>query len=489
MRIFLIFFSILLLSACTKDKFNTADQSQYPADVSAIVVNTCATAGCHNTQSAVNANDLDFSTWDNMFKGGKNGSSVIPYSVDYSFALYFMNTDPNLGLSLLPRMPYNRTPLSTSDYLTIRNWIANGAPDKNGFVKFSDDPNRKKFYVCMQSCNQVAVFDAATRVIMRYVKVGDGLGGPHDIEITPDGKYWALAFINGDIVQFFYTTDDQLAGTVNIGAAPWNIITFTHDSKTAFVSSFADPQQIAQIDVTTFSKTLTITGIANPHGLHVNSNDSILYATSQYGNYINKIYLKGFLQYSSDQIPLDQYPPYSSSGSNSEDPHQINFSPDESKYFVSCQNSNEVRILQTSNDSLLAIVKVGVKPQEIVVSHNQPYLFVTCMEDSVTWPGTDHGSVYRINYNTYEKLALHCGWQPHGIDVDDDHNLVYVANLNYSTTGPAPHHVSDCGGRNGYVSIIDMNTWNFLKVPLLNGLPYTYKNEVLAYPYEVAYRK
>jgi len=485
MRNFLIFFSVLSLSACTKDKFNTADQSQYPADVSAIMENRCATAGCHNTQSAVNANGLDFSTWDNMFKGGKNGSSVIPYSVDYSYALYFLNTDPNLGLSLLPRMPYNSTPLNTSEYLTIRNWIAKGAPNKDGFVKFSDNPNRKKFYVCMQSCNQVAVFDAETKVVMRYVKVGDGQGGPHDIAITPDGKYWALAFINGDIVQFFNTSNDQLVQTINIGSAPWNVITFTHDSKKAYVSSFADPQKIAEIDLTTFSKTLDITGLANPHGIYVNSNDSILYATSQYANYIYKIYLKGFLQYSWDTVHLDQWAP----SALPEWPHQINFNPDESKYFVSCQNSNEVRIFQTSNDSLLAVVQVGITPQEIEFSDKQPYMFVTCMEDTVTFGPAERGSVYRINYNTYEKLALHCGWQPHGIEIDDDHNMVIVANRNYGN-GPAPHHSTpNCAGRNGYVSIIDMNTWNLLNVTLHDGSTYVYKNEVLPEPYEVAYRK
>src|ERR1041385_8350807 len=104
MRSLLLLFLLWGAGGGTKDLF---DKSGYLKEIPAILVNKCATAGCHNTQSAVNANGLDFSTWDNMFKGGKNGSSVIPYSVDYSYCLYFINTNPALGLILQPSMPYN----------------------------------------------------------------------------------------------------------------------------------------------------------------------------------------------------------------------------------------------------------------------------------------------------------------------------------------------------------------------------------------------
>jgi hypothetical protein len=67
--------------------------------------------------------------------------------------------------------------------MTLKNWIAAGAPNCEGYVNFSDNPARKKFYVCMQPCNQVAVFDAETRVIMRYVQVGNGNGGPHQVAL------------------------------------------------------------------------------------------------------------------------------------------------------------------------------------------------------------------------------------------------------------------------------------------------------------------
>jgi hypothetical protein len=171
-NIFLTIFILSIVTGCTNDKHEIPAKLSYPREVSSIILNKCATAGCHNTQSAGNAGGLDFSTWEKMFEGGRNGSSVIPFSVDYSYMLYFVNIYSDLGISLEPTMPYNEAPLSRNEVVTLRNWIAEGAPNSEGFVKFSDNPNRKKFYVCMQGCDQVAVFDAASRVIMRYVKVG-----------------------------------------------------------------------------------------------------------------------------------------------------------------------------------------------------------------------------------------------------------------------------------------------------------------------------
>jgi hypothetical protein len=37
-----------------------------------------------------------------------------------------------------------------------------------------------------------------------------------------------------------------------------------------------------------------------------------------------------------------------------------------------------------------------------------------------------------------------------------------VANRNVTSDGPAPHHSNNCGGRNGYVTFIDMNTLTLL---------------------------
>jgi DNA-binding beta-propeller fold protein YncE len=477
---------ITFLYGCSYDKNEpVSSEVSYPKEVGTIILNKCATAGCHNTQSAGNAGGLDFSTWDKMFEGGFNGSSVIPYSVDYSFMLYFVNTYPDLGISLEPRMPYNQPRLSRDEVLTLRNWIAGGAPNADGFVKFSDDANRQKFYVCMQGCDQVAVFDAKSRVIMRYIKVGvsEIIESPHQVRITPDGKYWCVNFISGHVLQVFNTSDDALVASIEIGNATWNTITFSPDSKKAYVCATQINPQIVEVNLQTMSFSRQIPSSGFPHGSYVTQDGSTLYVTSQFGNHLTKIYLSDL---SYDDVTIDGTFTPNNTG-NSYDPHEIIFTPDESYYFVTCQYSNDVRMLRKSDDSLRAVIPVGSTPLEMAISETRPYLYVSCMEDSSV--AGRKGKVYVINYQTGQVItSLYTGWQPHGLSVDDGRQLVYVTNRNVSTNGPAPHHTSGCG-RNGYVTIIDIITNQMLRITLPDGFSYDYKNEVLADPYFIAYRK
>jgi hypothetical protein len=47
--------------------------------------------------------------------------------------------------------------------------------------------------------------------------------------------------------------------------------------------------------------------------------------------------------------------------------------------------------------------------------------------------------------------------------INDNSNEVIVANRNQTSDGPAPHHSSDCLGRNGNLVSIDENTLQLKK--------------------------
>jgi hypothetical protein len=61
----------------------------------------------------------------------------------------------------------------------------------------------------------------------------------------------------------------------------------------------------------------------------------------------------------------------------------------------------------------------------------------------------------------------------------DDEGYVVVSSRNLDIAGPAPHHVSNCGGRNGFLKLIDLNTLEFIA---------SYRVEVSVDPYSVAVR-
>ncbi|HNQ61679.1 MAG TPA: hypothetical protein PKJ62_04750, partial [Bacteroidia bacterium] len=461
-------------------------ESNYPPEIANILVKKCATSGCHNSLSRANVGGLDFTTWDLMFEGGRNGSSVVPFSPQYSYLLYSVNTDSSLGQTLEPLMPYELPPLSREEYQLLYDWILRGAPDKNGMLKFPDDPNRKKAYICMQGCDQVAVIDADSKIIMKYIGVGTDpltIESPHMVRVSPDRQFWYVVFYSGQVLQKFRTSDDSLVASLMLGSGDWNTIIITPDSKKGFVSA-TNLQRTAVVDL----ESMTIeTNISPefPHGGFITPDGNWLYLTSQSGNFINKVDLNDPF-YSYNSIVL--VPGQSKTTSSSLDPHEMILSADGTKYYISCQKSNEVRVFQTSNDSFLTAIPVGEQPQEFAISTSKPYVFVTCTNDQLD--AVRRGSVYIINSNTNTVVNyVYSGYQPHGIAVDEDHACVYIANLNLDQSGPAPHHSSDCGGRNGYLTVIDLNTLQLLRKELSDGNSFQYKNELLNFPYFVDYKK
>ena len=473
--------SILIFFSCKKDEEPVFDSKGYPEEIGQIMLNSCATSGCHNDISKIAAGGLSLSSWESMFEGSRGGSPVIPYRSDQSYFMFSINTDPNLGVTLPPSMPFNQDPLSIEEYSVIKEWIDNGAPNTDGLVKFSDNPNRRKFYVTNQGCDLVSVFDADSQILMRYIDVGstDEIEAPHQAKVSPDGQYWYPIFFAGTQLQKFSAVDDTFVSEVEIGQGSWNTLRISSDSKYAYVVNWSPDGTVAVVDLEKMELIQTLGGngsLEYPHGSLIDEVNDILYLTAQHGNFIYKLDIADINNVTIEKISLNGVSPTTLSWL---DPHELEMSPDGSTYFVTCQESNEVRVLTTVNDSLVAVIPTGDYPQEMAISTSTPYLYVSCTEDKTTYPGKN-GSVHIIDYTNYTLVkTLNTGYQPHGIAVDEQNQLVYVAHRNIDTNGPAPHHSTDCEGRNGYVSIIDMQT--------LEMLP-DYKVEISVDPYSISVR-
>jgi YVTN family beta-propeller protein len=457
------------------------DYQQFPDDIGKLVFTKCATAGCHNDASKGAAGGLSMESWNKMFEGGTGSACVIPYRSDYSTMCYYTNTYSDIGVTLEPTMPYNKDALSREDVLLLKNWIDAGAPSRDGFVKFSDNPNRKKIYVTNQGCDVVTVFDAATLLPMRYINVGNSASteSPHNIKISPDGKFWYIISIAGNSLQKYSTADDHLVGEAILGFKNWNTLTVSNDGNTVYAVDWSGIGDIAVVNTNDFSIPVQHNGglYLNPHGSCMNPTGDSLYVTQNFvGSYqIYKIPVSDF----SSPVLVSLSPTPTNLNT-----HDILFSPDGLEYFVTCQGTSEVRIMQTGSDQLLATIPVGAMPSEMAVSASHNLLFVTCEEDTSVVGKRGSIAVIDITTNSLASTPyIYSGHQPHGISLDDSRNLVFVANRNVTTGGPAPHHSGACGGKNGYVTFIDMNTLTLLQEGNKDK-----KVEVSVDPYSVAVR-
>lgn len=448
---------LILFAACKHEPQQPVNKSGYPAQVAKIVETQCATAGCHNEASYQNAGSLRLDTWANMFNGGGNGASIVPFAPDNSPLLYFINTHAELGPVAQPTMPYNGTPLTQDQYLLIRDWVAAGAPDKDGNVAFSTEAaTRQKIYMTMQGCDLLAVLDAKSRVVMRYIQLGKlpGIEAPHCVRVTKDGKYAYVSFLASQYVQKISTEEDKIVDEIFVGDGSWNVFHLSDDGRQMLLCDWSDNGKVLLVNLETKSTNPLLTNMSRPHGIASNAAFNTFYITSEGKNIIYKI------NTATSQIKEV------SIGSGMTSPavtHEIMMTPDETKYLITCQQRNEVRVMDAIADTLIKVIPVGVYPQEIAISYSQPYMFVTCMEDNTNYPGAK-GSVYAVNYNTWEATRIEGPfYQPHAITVDDQNSTFYVVSRNVNPNGPAPHHSSSCSGRNGFYHVYDLNT--FEKLP------------------------
>lgn len=448
----------LLFAACKHkpQQVQPADEfGNFPEAVGNIIVTKCATAGCHNEKSYTNAGGLRLDSWAHLFEGANTGAVVVPYDINYSSLLYFICPDSNLGITAAPRMPLNGAPLTSEEYVAIRDWIASGAPDKNGNIAFSANAvDRQKIYVVHQGCDMVAVIDAESKLVMRYIPVG--------VETYPESATYIRSAMNGmhAMVSMWYdfgiykidARNDKVESFVNLGDLFWNLLHISPDG-TKFVTTNGDNSALMLVDIATMQFQNLGNGFVTPHGVTSNRSFDTFYVTNLVGNTIYK-FANGY----SEQISIDGKPASTISGATP-DPYNIAMSPDYSKYFITCEKSGEVRVLSAANDAVIKAIPVGKQPRNMVFSKRQPYMFVSCMEEDNP-NAKSKGSVVVINYNTLEVVKEIKGrfFQPHGLAIDEQENTLYIFNRNQDYDGPAPHHQGPCSGRNGFYMVYDIGT-------------------------------
>jgi DNA-binding beta-propeller fold protein YncE len=453
------------VSSCRHEaarNISPAATDNFPPEVSRIISTNCAVSGCHNAASyQVSGGSLLLDSWEHLFDGGAHGAVAIPYSPENSSLLYFINNYTDFGpvpADVNMKMPLNGTPLSREEYITMRNWIAEGAPDKNGSIPFATNADtRQKIYASHQGCDYVSVIDAEKNVVMRTIPIGQEvtIESAHSIKVSPDG-YAYVSLWGSQYMMKIDTRTDSLVEKINLGSPNANMLFVSPNGGELLITSW---YHNALLRMNTATKQTTASygagKFASPHGIASNRGFDTFFVTEQTGNLVYKIASSG----SYKSISIDGRAPNTSSGPG---PHNIMMAPDYSKYFLSCEGSNEIRVMDAYMDTLMEVIPVGKTPQEMVLSKDPatPYLFVTCLQDSNT-VSVNKGSVYVINYNTNEVVMRIADryYMPHGISIDDRRGMLYVFSRNIDPAGPVPHHSSSvCGGRSGFYSIYNIKT-------------------------------
>lgn len=471
--------SLLLFCACgnkktKEDPMPTPVESYYPTEIAQIMRNSCANAGCHDGVG-VDPTQLSLNTWENMFKGASYGGVIVPYRPSASYLFYHLNAYPSLGgvasLNFMPPASFS-APLDSVTVLKIKDWIANGAPNKDGVIKFADDPNRKKVYVANSGCDLVSVIDVETNLIMRHVGVGSKktlgyregsaigtIQSPHYLKVSPDGQYWYVTIIgtNGRGVEKYRTSDDSFVGSITLPITFDQVahIDISSDGKKGIISNYnTSNPAIAVLNLETMTLTKVIAGIGGgkPHGL-VFLNDNTIFVTGYLDNQIYKVNLTS--EDILETIAIDK----PSLGKTNTNPYDIMLNADKTKLYASCKKTNEMVEVDVTTNMVTRRVDVGASPALFDIDTQNNLLYVACqLEPNTSSNSTGCVSVIDLSNFTEIKKIYNVGNQPRVVRVCEFNHTLYVCNENVNGQGVPPHHASECGGNIGYVTLVDLTT-------------------------------
>lgn len=455
---YLLLISSITIGSCVHEPMVVSTPGGYPDAVADIIINKCATTGCHNNSSYIAAAGLNLTTWNDLFNGSRSGAVVIPYGADFSPLLFFTNTDTAAGVALSPTMPVGMPALSKEEYATLKSWIEAGAPDDKGKIKFSDNPARRKFYVTNRQCEVVTVIDAETLLPMRYVSTGNSSGArfPFGVKVSPDKKHFYVSFFSpAGVVQKFSAEEDRWLADINLTSGVWTSFALTRDSRYGFFADNSSPGKIAYVDLAA-NELLAVYNynFIYPSGIIINEQLHKLYVGAGSGNFIYEIDITDPLTPAISELPID------GSGTIQHntllDPVELLLEKGTNRCYIACAASQEIRVMDMEQGTLLGVIPLGAAPAYMTFAQNK--LFVTCPDDEATFPG-NRGSVAIIDASTNTIIKkINSGYQPYGIVVDEQRQVVAVVNANISSAGPGSHHSSRCGEKNGNVSFIDLNT-------------------------------
>ena len=479
LRINLILALVLMIS-CTKERGRVSSGGAYPQDVGRVLLNRCAVSGCHTPMSKLAAGDLSLSEWQQLFEGGREGAVVLPFRPDFSPLLFYVNQWPELGPRLQPAMPLNSSALSKEEFLLLRDWVARGSPDINGNIAFANDQSRSKLYVANQLCDLVAVVDAASRLVMRYVTVGAASRTefPVDIEVSEDRARWYVAFMSSDFVECYDAFSDELVARCDLGPGVWHDLALTEDGKFGWCLDKSSNGRMAVIDLRQMKliSIVELPGTSYPSGMVYDEAGAELWIGCETGNFLTVLQIDSDKVISTRHVILDGSS--STSFQHGVNPLPMSVNAGAQKCIVSSRGRKNLLAIDINTGNIMYETAFPAEPVAVAFDHSGERLFVACMDDSVTFPG-HRGVLHILQSSTGAHIdRVKAGYQSSGMCLVSAQNYLAVVNSNLHAAGPAPHHSSGCGGRNGYLTFLDLST--------LRVLPG--RCEVAAYPRAISLR-
>ncbi len=456
-KVSLFFSAVFFLSGCAHEitapdpdieniEYGSISTISYAKYVQPIFNQKCMSSSCHN--SVDRAEGLDLSSWTTLVRGSEHGEVIISGSAQHSHLI------EHISGKATPRMPLGRDPLSSKVVGFLSRWIDEGAKNDAGERPYENLTN--KAYVTNQGDDLVSVISTDHNLVIRLIPVGDSptLDVPHNIWVDDQNQYWYVSLIAAGEVWKFDVATNSFQGKVRAGVSPANVVASPDGSK-IFATDwdiFNDSRAVRVIDAASMQVTKQVTVGLAPHGINFSHDGQFIYVTNYLSDSISILRASDYAEVERVLLAPDVNPVRSSLYQ----PLQVVLTPDDKFAYVSCFNSNEVRVIDTARKEVVAAVAVGRRPFLLEVTPNGEYVYVANQ-------GSHDVTVIRVADHQVTATIKHSSFaNPHGVAFTPEGRYAYITNENLGGSFP-PHHPIEQGGNIGNVQIIDTQTFAVVK--------------------------
>ena len=259
----------------------------------------------------------------------------------------------------------------------------------------------------------------AVPTVAKKILVG---GTPSYVQVAPNGQYAYVANPFTHVITVLNTATDRVSGVIKIPQGPPQFVSFSPDSRTAYVSVYTTGKNLVHlvvfidtatkkvtatvpvnnrtpgpsttspdgrylyvpnhnmsmtgsnvnimdvIDTTTKKLTSTIAVPPNPHWVVFAKSGLVYYVTDHMSTTVTVLNAATNQKVTEIQV--------------GETPHSIAISPDGSRLAITSFSGNEVFVVSTANDKQVATIPVGRNPLEIAYTPDGRYIYTADNEDN-----------------------------------------------------------------------------------------------------------
>ena len=252
-----------------------------------------------------------------------------------------------------------------------------------------NDNQIHKAYITLQGQDKVAVIDINAGKLLKHVDVDftNVNDTPHYVVIDNTNNHWYCTLISTGVVLKFDLKTDEFIDSLYVGSMP-ALMALDVENQFLYITRFmpmmgmsTESQEIHKIDTQNMASLGTVNvGADSPHGIALSSDGSTLWVASNQASYFFKIETSEF---GNDNYQPQNYP----LGSEIQWPIgipdgiynalELELSHDDSKLYVSCSNTMQVRVFDTETGDSLATLMTGMMPWHMQISNDDTKLYVS----------------------------------------------------------------------------------------------------------------